>query len=287
MIFGVIGFLLFVQNFNSYNNKETWIEKEIPLNYGFNVDYVEKGKNELEIIVQGDQTIPSEYTDYVYCALGKYAPQMRLLWGVADDEVTPIKLKLFGDTDLYKQDTNIKQDKLFLHGMVYGKDDMRLYIDISSNRVRYIDIEYILLHEYTHIMQRYRFGSYAFSIPTWYIEGLAEYIAYEEGELIYGNEIYLITPDKSHLKEGLTLKEVDEWFYDVDSEVIEDAYSTYYYFVEFLINRYGFDKVLAVGDLSQTYKLNGQKYSFTEASQEILHEDIEVLFAEFLIANQY
>lgn len=283
IIFGVIGFLFWVNNFYSASTTETWIEEKIPLDYGFDVSYVEKGKGEIQITVQGDNAIPGEYIDYIYSVLGRYASEMRMAWGVADDEVTPIKLKLFSDADLYRQVNDLKQYKLFLHGMVYDKDDMRLYIDITSDRVRYIDIEYIILHEYTHIMQRYRFGSYAFSIPTWYIEGLAEYTAYEKGELIYGNEIYLITPDKSHLKQGLTLKEIDEWFYSDDSEVIGDAYTTYYYFVRYLVDNYGFEKVLEIGDLSQRYRNQGKYSGFDLAVNDVLRKETDVLFDEFLI----
>ena len=202
--------------------------------------------------------------------------------GVSNDDVVPVVLKLFGDPDLYKEDTNVKLEQLYLHGMVYDEQDMRLYIDITAERMRYIDIEYMILHEYTHIMQRYRFGGYGYSIPNWYLEGLAEYTAYNKGESLYSDKKYLITPPKDHLVIGLTLDEVDGWFLEKEQEPVENAYATYYYFVKYLIDTYGFEKVIEIGDLSQRYRNQGKYSGFDLAVSDTLGKETDVLFDEFI-----
>lgn len=280
--FPIFALSVFFTKFSDIEIGEIFVDNSVPLNYGFDVYSVEQGKQEVEIVIQGDGEMPQEFVDYIYCAFGIHSESIRNEWGVSNDDVVPVVLKLFGDPDLYKADTNVKLEQLYLHGMVYDEQDMRLYIDITAENMRYIDVEYMILHEYTHIMQRYRFGSYGYSIPNWYLEGLAENTAYSKGELLYSEETYLILPPKNHLVIELTLDEVDGWFFENEQEPVENAYATYYYFVKYLIDNYGFEKVLEIGDLSQMYRNQGKYSAFDSAVKDTLGKDIDVLFQEFL-----
>lgn len=189
-----------------------------------------------------------------------------------------IKIKLYTNRVEYNK-THIGIDRDFSVRGVFTPEEEKIFflIDRSKSEIQPSDFDYLATHELAHYFQFNKFNKNFLQgvYPFWFLEGLAEHEALSER---------LIENDNQSAKELLqSIKSYTEYVYYLDNptngEDVTNAYASSRSFIDFLLNKYGIEKLIQVG--TQT-KSTGAKYlSFNSTYRNVTQNTVEKDFEEW------
>ena len=180
---------------------------------------------------------------------------------LGDFKKEPLKVILYGDEE-FKID---RFDSELLQGYFDGES---IHIKKISEDQSFLDLQKIFIHEYMHYAcELYYFENNIINpLPTWFNEGLAEYVANDDGNMEYSS-IYIENPiDLQRLETSEKFSNALESGQNI--EKFFDPYVYSYYIIDSLVDLKGQG---VITDLM----LNSKDMDFYEGFEIFLGVDIE------------
>ncbi|MEI6222643.1 MAG: hypothetical protein WCP97_07805 [bacterium] len=184
---------------------------------------------------------------------------------------------VFTDRQQYETVANIHVvDQQPLSGFFHDQGRVYFFIDSAEPSIDFSEFLSLSMHEMTHEIMKEKLNESFKLTPIWFLEGMAEYECRPESIKKERNQSVKSNKNKKYMN---TLDTVDA---AIRSRKSQDemllGYYTALYFVDHLIDKYGFEKVMQVVD-----SMPSTDKSFYDAFPEVTGDKLEDVYAGWFL----
>ena len=253
---------------------------------GYDEGLLDESKKLYNVVQMDSDKVDILYINFIYAGLLSHRDDLIDDFDMYNEAIDEVTVYLYSDSTEYDRQfghVNSEQSDIYIRGNTTGKDTINLLLrEDYESRFNYVEIESILIHEFTHVLQMYVYGENStFMLPRWYIEGMAEYESalYSDQNVVdffmdYEDHFY----DSIYVDKHLDLDKVDSYFLDGDADELEFAYMISYYYFSYLESEFGFDVIYNAAILDYSVS----EAVFYEKFEDLVAEDVCVLFETWL-----